>query len=687
MKTYPQIILLLLLSFNLLAQPKQKSSPVWAVDYNYLDAPEIDASELSDGIFTLLYTEQVNIPEQTYYAKITKKITDNVGISDVSTLNIDYDPTYQQLYIHSITVYRGDKKIDKLDLKNFEVLRRESDAENFIYDGSLSAMLHLSDIRTGDIVEYSYSLQGFNPIDSKYSGSFYLNDIVPMGISAIHIFTKSPINYKVFNDDLKPEITEKNGLKNYAWLLQNTTVQTFEDNTPSWVLTYKRLMVSEYNEWSEVVDWGLKVYDVSFLPSQEFNNLVKRINNTSKTEGEKISQALNFVQDEVRYLGLENGIGAYQPFSPNKVLENRFGDCKDKSLLLVKLLNALEIEAYPMLVNTYLKKTILELPPSTKFFNHCVVKVIDSKNREFWYDPTMQNQGGNYNTTYFPDYRYGLVLTEGSSVFDEIEPSMTNKTEVIDNYYLEAVGGNAILEVKSVYRENSADEMRNYFRNNSLNSIKSEYKDYYDRLYKSVQVLSEPKYEDDSLKNVLITYEKYQIDSLWNPHEMKKNYIAAEFYPYSIYDIFLVPEKSDRKLPFELSYPATKEHKVNIHLPIQWSAKNENDITSNDYFYYTDNISYDRKTKTINAEYYFKYQNDFVPANGFRNYYNEANKANKRMGYTIFHPALDMAIKGNKNTNQFAKIFLSIFWIAAILVGVVVVALIVYVVVNSKKST
>ena len=54
------------------------------------------------------------------------------------------------------------------------------------------------------------------------------------------------------------------------------------------------------------------------------------------------------MQDEVRYLGLENGISAYKPSSPNKVYNQRFGDCKDKSLLLVTMLNQMNIEAYPV---------------------------------------------------------------------------------------------------------------------------------------------------------------------------------------------------------------------------------------------------------------------------------------------------------------------------------------------------
>ena len=686
MKTYLHILGFLCISLNFYAQIKTQSTPNWVVDYDYEISPNINESELSNGVISLLYTEQVNIPEQTYYAKIATKITENVGIQDASTININYDPSYQQLFINHLIVKRGSEVIDKLNLDDFEVLRRESNSESYIYDGSLSAMVHLSDIRTGDIIEYSYSIKGFNPIDNKFSSSFVLDNYIPMGLSAIHVFTKNDLNFKLFNDDLEPLVTEKNGLKNYEWKLENTSAADLEDNVPAWKLLYKNLMVSEYQDWDEVVDWGTKVYDIPFTPNTKYKEVLDKIKSTSQHEPDLILNALNFVQDEIRYLGLESGMSAYKPHSPNEVINQRFGDCKDKSLLLVSLLKDLGVEAYPMLVNTYLKKTILDLPPSTKVFDHCVVKVIDQKGNEMWYDPTIQNQGGLYNTTYFPDYRYGLVLKDGNFEFDEIFPFMDNKTEVIDDFYLEAVGGNAVLEVKTVYRESGADEMRNYFKNNSLSGIKGEFKDYYNRLYKSVKVLEEPRYEDDSLSNAFVVYEKYQIDSLWNPYQLKQNYIAAEFFPYSIYDVLLVPNGTDRKQPFNLMFPMTKQHTVKIHLPSDWTVQTLDEMVSNDHFYYTDKVTYDKKNRILKGEYYFKTQNDYVPISDFNKYYNEVNKVSSNMGYTIYHPSVSLALKGNDNNFPVKKVISSLLWIFGIIMVVVVVGLFAFVILNSKKT-
>ncbi len=90
---------------------------------------------------------------------------------------------------------------------------------------------------------------------------------------------------------------------------------------------------------------------------------IKAIETGYSTQGEKIAAVLNFVQEEVRYLGFESGLGSYKPFAPNQVFEQRYGDCKDKSLLMVTMLRKMGIEAYPVLVNTALKHNINAVLP------------------------------------------------------------------------------------------------------------------------------------------------------------------------------------------------------------------------------------------------------------------------------------------------------------------------------------
>src|SRR5690606_28080296 len=51
-----------------------------------------------------------------------------------------------------------------------------------------------------------------------------------------------------------------------------------------------------------------------------------------------VKEATDFVQNEVRYMGVEVGEYSHRANKPEKVFDQRYGDCKDKSVLLSALL-------------------------------------------------------------------------------------------------------------------------------------------------------------------------------------------------------------------------------------------------------------------------------------------------------------------------------------------------------------
>ena len=636
------VVTLFTLTFSI-AQVATSPVPNWINTIEYSLTPNISEDDITHGTSILLYDYQSHIPTQKVYSKFVTKITDNVGVQDASNISIDYDPKYQTLELHEISILRDSVKIDKLEPKNFQILRRETNAENNLYDGSMSAIINLTDVRTDDIVTYSFSLSGFNPIHKgKFSNSYNFNNYEPLGQISVTLFSKNKLNYKAFNTDVIPEVNTFGDLTSYFWKNKNTKIIEYEDSTPAWKLEGETIFVSEYNSWEDVVNWGIETYTLSETPNKGLRNKINSIKKTNKTEGEKIKAALEFVQNDIRYLGLEGGIGAYKPFTPNKVFKQRFGDCKDKSLMLSVMLKEMGIEAYPMLVNTTLKQTITEILPSPIFFNHCVVKVIGQDERELYYDPTITNQGGTYEKVYFPNYKYGLVLKPNNKALDTIYNSAGNMVEVQDEYFLEEVGKGARLKVTSIFHENEADGMRNYFKNNSINSITKVYEEFYANYYFDIASLKNPEITDNLKDNKFTIIEEYKIDSLWNPMEDKKGYIEAYFTPSSLHNMLYVPNKKDRINEIDLYYPAIKEHNIRIHLPEAWEIKKDEQVISSNAFYYSNEVEYNKRKNILDIKYYLKFQNDYLERKDLSTYIKDANKVNNSLGYTLFIPAGDL---------------------------------------------
>ncbi|WP_207902810.1 DUF3857 domain-containing protein [Mariniflexile fucanivorans] len=667
------------------SQVSKENEPSWIDTINYSKS-EIDKNEVSAGTHVLLFDMQVNIPKQVVFNRLTTKVTDNVGIQNASTININYDPTYQKLMFHKINIIRNDEVINKLDLANIQEMRRELNAENHLYDGSLSAVMNISDVRTDDIIDYSYSIIGFNPIHKNiFSSHFYLNDMESYGKINVTLLSQNELKYKSFNTSVKPTISKVNNLNKYNWVTTNTKKLDYEENTPAWKLIYESVFVSEFNSWNDVVNWGLDVYKINEPINAELQAKINEINNSNETNGEKIKATLNFVQNEIRYLGLESGIGSYKPFSPNQVFKQRFGDCKDKSLLMTTMLNKMDIEAYPMFVNTLLKQSIKQLLPSPKLFDHCVVKVINDK--AFWYDPTITNQGGEHDSTHFPDYAYGLVLKKGNDSFDEIKPYSENKIEIFEEYTIKELGKGASLKVVTTYYEGEADNMRYYFKNNSINSIEKEYEKFYSNYYYNVSSSQSPRYADNINRNIFKVYEEYALDSIWHPMPEKGNFISVTFTPSSMLNSLYIPSKDKRDSELDIIYPMIREHQIKINLPMDWNIEDDKLFVTSPGFYYEWKVNYNRKQKTLDLYYYLKTQKDHITKNEYKQYIQDVKKIDQTTSYQIYVPEnySNSLVSSNSNTNLLAGI-MTVFKFSLGLCVIVVFILLVFWYFGKKKA-
>ena len=101
---------------------------------------------------------------------------------------------------------------------------------------------------------------------------------------------------------------------------------------------------------------------------------------------ETLNPLLTALHARVRYAGVEIGIGSIVPRSPAETLARGYGDCKDKSLLLIALLRERGVDARLALVTAGAQPDVPEDVPGFGLFNHAIV-YIPGKN-PLWIDPT-----------------------------------------------------------------------------------------------------------------------------------------------------------------------------------------------------------------------------------------------------------------------------------------------------------
>ena len=172
------------------------NAPAYATQYK-IDAPgnwvtlhdvkqpqKSDMAKVRDGTLYLLLDNQTYVPErqkQQRYTRLVMQALNQSGVDYISQLSLNFDPSYQTLTLHTLSIIRDGKHIDKLSTARLSVIQSEPDLADKIYNGRLSLNIIVDDMRSGDMLDYSYSVTGSNPIyANKFSTRRTLRWSVPV---------------------------------------------------------------------------------------------------------------------------------------------------------------------------------------------------------------------------------------------------------------------------------------------------------------------------------------------------------------------------------------------------------------------------------------------------------------------------------------------------------------------------
>jgi len=151
---------------------------------------------------------------------------------------------------------------------------------------------------------------------------------------------------KVVSPGFKPEITDESGHRLYRWTYSNLEVKEKDPNeVPRRIPPNPSVQVTTFAKWEEIGRWYGNLQKEPLTVTPEIHAKAAELTQGLQTDDEKIRAIYNFVSLRFHYIGLDFGTGRYQPHAAEDVLENGYGDCKDKHTLLASLLKAAGYEA------------------------------------------------------------------------------------------------------------------------------------------------------------------------------------------------------------------------------------------------------------------------------------------------------------------------------------------------------
>jgi transglutaminase-like putative cysteine protease len=268
--------------------------------------------------------------------------------------------------------------------RTFDLAMVDDDIYNEV---RLKAIVASNDAAVGDVFGYEVTSED-RSVFTQFEWQF--QDHLP---SLVSRFTLTlPKGWRAeavtFNHDKIAPTVNGSG---YTWEMRDLPLIEDEPASPAITNVAPRLAVSyfpppgaragigrAFNNWNDVSRWLSELSE----PQAELNDALiakaRALVAGAKTELERIQAICRFVQQNIRYISIQTGLGrggGYRPHTASEVLANGYGDCKDKANLALALLKAVNIRAYLVSIYSGDPTYVREEWPSPQQFNHCILAV------------------------------------------------------------------------------------------------------------------------------------------------------------------------------------------------------------------------------------------------------------------------------------------------------------------------
>ena len=138
-----------------------------------MPAPPTPVATGEAPIRLLLQDQQADLQpgRQTVYSHTVLRIETTQGLP-AGSVTFAWDPAIDTAVVHSLLVHRGDNTIDVLAKQSFTVVRRETNLENAVLDGVLTATIQPEGLQVGDVVDYAISVSHSDPAIGSHAETF-----------------------------------------------------------------------------------------------------------------------------------------------------------------------------------------------------------------------------------------------------------------------------------------------------------------------------------------------------------------------------------------------------------------------------------------------------------------------------------------------------------------------------------
>lgn len=181
-------------------------------------------------------------------------------------------------------------------------------------------------------------------------------------------------------EPVKPDETGPNHLR---WEIKGMPGLDLENlhATPPWSALAARMSVKwgdsavngVDNQWRAIGQWMDQLEAHRPDPTPEITSQAQQLTAGAPDLYTKLDRITSYIQKNIRYFIVTRGIGGFQAHYANDIYRNRYGDCKDKTTLLISMLQAIGVRAYYLHVDS--ERGVIDPNEPSLLGNHMITAI------------------------------------------------------------------------------------------------------------------------------------------------------------------------------------------------------------------------------------------------------------------------------------------------------------------------
>ncbi|WP_417613125.1 DUF3857 domain-containing protein [Owenweeksia hongkongensis] len=392
--------------------------------------------------------------------------------SDIGNITLQYNPPFT-----SITAIKAYSMVPKADDNEYskEKVRSIEDKEiisnDIFYGGNRAKIFSYPSLQKGAITVLEYNEKIVEP---KLAGSeiFQSFSVVEDQQFELTHDNEIALDIKYFNcteEDFFHSASEKGGRTTHRWIPKEYSKIKSESSMPEFLRVMPHIVyrIVSYNDGekevpvlrnsSDLYAWYQSLMiDVNRNESDEIKKLTDSITANEILAIDKTNIIFEWVQDHIKYIAFEDGLGGFKPRLPSDVFNKRFGDCKDMSCLVVNMLQHAGVPAYHTWIGTRRLPYTYSDVPSPLADNHMIVcAMIDGK--PIYLDPTNSDLPFPLPSSFIQGKEALIGISTDSFAIKTVPIVAAEENVIYDSAFIElnnlALSGTGIRNYKGYYAD------------------------------------------------------------------------------------------------------------------------------------------------------------------------------------------------------------------------------------------